>query len=92
MKLMQDDYSYNYTQFYGKTGTIFTITGSRGEKSNSNISNFIDTFKSEHGEYIELKRVDILEQVKLGKMKPVLQSKIELKQYSKKDDVKRRAI
>lgn len=80
---MNQDYSYNYTKFYGKTGTIFTIIGSKGEQVNSNISNFIDTFKTEHGEYVELKRFDILEQVNLGKMLPVKESEIIFRDHSK---------
>lgn len=76
MKLLNQDFSFNYTQFYGKTGTIFTLIGSRGEKINSTIQNTIDTFKTEFGEYIELKRSETMEQVNHGKMLPVLASQI----------------
>lgn len=74
MKLMNEDYSYNYTKFYGKTGGVFKIIGSRSEKINSRIENTIDAFITECGEYIEIKRDVILEQVKKGKMLPVIES------------------
>lgn len=76
MRLMEDDYSYNYTQFYGKTGAIFTLVGSSMPKVNSRIENTVDSFKTVLGEFIELTRVEILEQVNKGKMMPVEESRI----------------
>lgn len=85
MKLMNEDYSYNYSKFYGKRDVIFSLIGSAMPRINSKIENQVDTFKSANGEYVDLTRVDILEQVKLGKMLPVEESKITIPSLSQKE-------
>lgn len=74
--LLNDDYSYNYTKFYGKNGDIFTIVGSKSLDINAKTLRTIDTFKTALGSYLELERVIILEKVKEGFMKPVENSEI----------------
>lgn len=86
MNLLNEDLSYNYTEFYGKDDVVFKLIGSRAERSNSTLANTIDTFKTKAGTYVELKRSVILDKVRAGLMKPVLTSKsIPLKTYSKKE-------
>lgn len=81
---MNQDYSYNYTQFYGKKNVVFTLIGTRSERINSTLMNTIDEFVSINGDYCELKRSAILEQVENGKMQPVLESEIKVKSVDSK--------
>lgn len=74
--LLNDDYSYNYSQFYGKDGSIFTIVGSRSPDVYSKPLNTVDMFKTVLGTFIELERSIILQKVKEGLMKPVEASEI----------------
>lgn len=76
-KLLSDYGEYFYTAYYGKNDVIFSIIGTKAAVNAKNCLSCVDTFKSDKkGTIVEIKREEILAQVKLGKMKPVLDSLI----------------
>jgi len=85
MRLLNDDGSYNYSSFEGTNGT-WTIIGSKSQSNHKDPFLCIDTFKSDKGEYLEVKREKVFQQASKGKIIPVLTSKIKpIKTYDKKE-------
>lgn len=85
MKLLNDDGSYNYNSFEGANG-VWTIIGSKSQSNHKDPFLCIDTFKSDKGDYLDVKREKVFQQAFKGKIKPVLSSAIpKSKTYSKKE-------
>lgn len=83
MKLITKEGEYKYSKFYGKNNVIFKLTSIEC-KENCKVLSCMDSFITPNGTIVELKRKDIVEQVELGKMLPVIGSEIEIPKYDKK--------
>lgn len=75
MRLLSNEGEYFYSQFYGKDGGIFTITGTKSA-INGKTTSATDYFRTPSGKTIDFKRSEIIEQVQKGNMKPVPGSEI----------------
>lgn len=89
-KILNSDYSYNYMSFTGSKGK-YQLVGTKCDYG-ADISECIDTFKNEQGIFLEVKRKIIMKQQNEGLITPLEESRVIVKQYSKKDEKLRRAI
>jgi len=80
-KLINKNYSYNYTSFKGANG-VWKLVGVEGDGKTEDC---IDTFKSTKGEYIERSRKKIKELSDQGKIIPIEESLITIAPYNKKE-------
>lgn len=78
---------YVYRSFTGSNGT-WTIVGTRTQVNHSNPLLCMDTFKSDKGNQVEMKREEVMHLANQGKIKPVLDSLI----IGSSGSTKRRAI
>lgn len=76
-KLLNENGEYFYSEFYGLNDVVFRIIGTKCAINAKSCLSCTDTFKSINtGTVIEIKRQEVLDKVRLGKMKPVIASKI----------------
>lgn len=87
-KILSKDYSYNYTSFKGTSDTWKL----HGVQDNGALKNTLDTFTNGKGEFRTYERHQVMEQDNLGHITPLEESRVIVKQYSKKDDKLRRAV
>lgn len=76
--------------FEGSNG-IYRLQGTECEEGD-NIYNCVDTFKDQNGKYLRIRRKLIMEKQQKKKITPLEESRVIVKQYSKKDDKLRRAV
>lgn len=84
MKLLNNDGSYNYNTFKGERGT-WRLIGVKCHVNHTNPLLCMDTFKSNTGEYMDVKREKVFEQMALGKIHPVEDSLIKIPNLSQKE-------
>lgn len=89
MKLFDNYGGYNYRSFTGDKGT-WTIIGTKCQSNHKNPMLCIDTFKSDTGEYLEIKREQVSDYFDQGLIHPVESSLI--KPLPSQNKTKRRAI
>lgn len=87
MNLFDDFGGYNYLSFKGPKG-IWTIIGTSSQVNHKNPMLCIDSFKSDKGEYLDLKREEVKDWADQGKIIPIESSKIKPKSYDRKRKVR----
>ncbi len=101
MDLFDKNGSYQFMAFKGKSGDWY-LQGTSTNYANvrlpyvngisEEILKCIDTFKNKKGEYLEIMRYKVMEEARKGLITPLEESRVIVKQYSKKDDKLRRAV
>ena len=102
IKLFDKFGAYNYTSFKGSSGT-WELHGTEINEKQTRINyqseisktilRVIDTFRrKEDGIFKPFQRWEVMEQFDLGHITPLEESRVIVKQYSRKDDKLRRAI
>lgn len=77
-------YTYNYRQFTGKNGIVWTLIRTVSPKVNSKVENCIDTFGGSNGAVTEKVRKEVRESYLAGNITAVEGSEIGFKPRTRK--------
>src|SRR6478609_9525467 len=99
-KMLNKDYSYNFLSFealeVSKEETDeepkkvrYDLIGTECEEGNK-VYDCIDTFKNKEGKYLRIRRKLIMNKQQKNKITPIEESRVIVKQYSKKEEKLRR--